>query len=194
MAQHTTEERIAALEDQVRLLLQYKEEQELAKQEQEKKDIALLARFDSFTEDLRRVERVQLRGFEEVRADQIHTTEEIRKEIRTRQTQLRLEFSELFEGHETYVHDRLDLFETHVTGRLDGSEDQLMARLDDHKAAIDDLTVGVQSHKDAIDGLIVVVRDHRAAIDGLTADVRGLAAGQQQILDLLTGQKPKHND
>ncbi|MGH2505873.1 MAG: hypothetical protein ACRDHZ_00400 [Ktedonobacteraceae bacterium] len=68
MAQHNTEQRLAAIEEQISLLLRFKEEQELAKQEQEAHDIALLARIDSLSEDMRRIERVQIRGFEETRA------------------------------------------------------------------------------------------------------------------------------
>ena len=59
----TQDERIAALERDVAELKQ-------ARRIQEDRDIALLARIDTFIDDLHRIERVQLHSFEEVIAAQ----------------------------------------------------------------------------------------------------------------------------
>jgi len=61
--QPTTEERLALLEQKVADL-------ELQRAIQETRDMALLARVDTFIDDLHRVERVQIRGFEELKAGQ----------------------------------------------------------------------------------------------------------------------------
>lgn len=53
----TNEERLAALERDVAELKQ-------ARRIQEDRDVALLARIDGFIDDLRRIERVQMRSFE----------------------------------------------------------------------------------------------------------------------------------
>lgn len=70
MQQPTTEERLARLEKDVAKL-------KLQRAIQETRDIALLARIDTFIEDLHRVERTQLRGFEELKAEQ----QEIKAEL-----------------------------------------------------------------------------------------------------------------
>ncbi len=85
-----------------------------------------------------------------------------------------------YQAHEEYVSDRLNDFEDHIKVRIDVVEDNLTARLDAHTIAIQVLQEGQQEHK--------------AAIENLAGSVRGLAVGQQQILDLLTGGKPKGHD
>jgi hypothetical protein len=72
----------------------------------------------------------------------------------------------LFQAHQEYVTDRLNDFESHINVRLDVAEDNNAAR----------------SH------------ELQAGLTGLAGQVQGLAAGQQQILELLTGGKPKQND
>ncbi len=59
----TLEERFALLESRVKEL----EHQRLV---QEDRDLALLARIDNFIDDLRRVERVQMRSFEAIMTHQ----------------------------------------------------------------------------------------------------------------------------
>lgn len=66
MAESNTEERLARLEHDVAELLQ-------ARRIQDDRDIALLARIDTFIDDLHRVERVQMRSFEELMAGQKET-------------------------------------------------------------------------------------------------------------------------
>ena len=62
MAEQNVEGRLAQLETKVA---------ELERQRgiQEDRDIAFLARIDGFIDDLRRVERVQMRSFDELKAD-----------------------------------------------------------------------------------------------------------------------------
>lgn len=61
--QPTTEQRLAILEGRVTDL-------ERERERQADRDIALLARIDSFIDDMRRVERVQIRMFDELSAGQ----------------------------------------------------------------------------------------------------------------------------
>ncbi len=56
---------------------------ELARQEQETRDIAILARIDGFIDDLRRIERVQMRAFES-QAVQIKEVRDDVKQIQER--------------------------------------------------------------------------------------------------------------
>lgn len=63
MAEQSVEERFAQIESRLTDL-------ERQKSIQEDRDIALLARIDGFIDDLRRVERVQIRGFEELKTGQ----------------------------------------------------------------------------------------------------------------------------
>lgn len=58
----TTEQRLELVEKRVAEL-------ERQRRIQEDRDIALLARIDNFIDDLRRVERVQMRAFDELKAD-----------------------------------------------------------------------------------------------------------------------------
>jgi hypothetical protein len=63
MAEQSVEERLTQIESRLA---------ELERQRgiQEDRDIALLARIDGFIDDLRRVERVQMRSFDELKAGQ----------------------------------------------------------------------------------------------------------------------------
>lgn len=113
MPEQSLEERVANLEAEVTAL-------KLAKQAQEDRDIALLARIDNFIDDLRRVERTQLRAFD-AQAVQLNGLDR-----------------------------RMDTVETNVATLIDAA------------------------------------KDHKQAIESL-------AAGQQQILEILIG-KPPRND
>lgn len=66
----TNEERLAALERDVAELKQ-------ARRIQDDRDVALLARIDGFIDDLRRMERVQMRGFEELMLGQRRTNDSL---------------------------------------------------------------------------------------------------------------------
>jgi len=142
-------------------------------------------------------ERAQMRSLERV--------------LRSGQSELR----DIFQAHQEYVTNRLHNFETHITARLDVAEDNNAARFaelqtgqlelrqgqQEHKIAIEKLQIGQlelrqgqQEHKIAIEKLQIGQLEHKVAIENLADEVRGLAAGQQQILDLLTGGKPKKND
>lgn len=66
MQEQPTEQRLAILENRVTEL-------ERERDRQADRDIALLARIDDFIDDLRRVERVQMRAFEELTAGQKNT-------------------------------------------------------------------------------------------------------------------------
>lgn len=95
--------------------------------------IALLARVDTIGNDLRRVERSQIRGFEEVRAGQ--------DELRASHEQLR---AEVRAGHE------------YLTARLDAVEDDLTQVVEmgvKRREAIDMLLEGQQAHTEAITSL-----------------------------------------
>jgi hypothetical protein len=105
----TPEERLAALERDVAELKQ-------ARRIQEDRDIALLARVDGFIDDLRRIERVQMRGFDDLR-------------------------TEMRAGQE-YMNARMDALETHVDVRIDVIEDNLTTRLDEQRVAIQSLQAG----------------------------------------------------
>jgi hypothetical protein len=115
--QHTVEERLTILEQRVA-------EFERFRHAQEDRDIALLARIDGFIDDLRRIERVQMRGFEELKSEQ----------------------------------------------------QEIKADLQEVKA----------EQKKAFATVADTMRDHKQALETL-------AAGQQQIITLLTGQAPRND-
>lgn len=166
MVQRSTEERLATLEEQVALLLRSKQEQEAFKQKQETHNIALLARVDGISNDLHRVERAQIRGFEELRADQ----KELRAEVRA--------------GHE-FLTARLD----YVTARLDTVEDDLTKVVEmgvKHREAIDMLLEGQQAHTEEIKSL-------KGAITSLQTGQQEVMASLQQIIEMLMG-KPRRHD
>jgi len=135
MAELTTEQRFVMLEQRVAEL-------EHQRAVQEERDIALLARIDNFIDDLRRVERVQMRAFDDLKAGQ--------KQLEA----------------------RVESVETDVAILIDAAE----------------------SHKEAIDALTEIARDHKAGIESLAQQVATLAAGQQQIITLLTGGPSPRND
>ncbi|HLZ56469.1 MAG TPA: hypothetical protein VKR06_05925 [Ktedonosporobacter sp.] len=114
MSQQSIEERLLIVEGKIAEL-------ELTKQTQEMRDLGLLARIDGFIDDLRRIERVQLRGFDTIMAVQREQATDI-KELK------------------------------------------------------------------AVQSLLVdAAKDHKKAIDSLHT-------GQQQIIELLTGGRPRTND
>ena len=121
-------------------------------------------------------ERAQMRSLERV--------------LRSGQSELR----DIFQAHQEYVTNRLHNFETHITARLDVAEDNNAARFAELQTGQLELRQGQQEHKIAIEKLQIGQLEHKVAIENLADEVRGLAAGQQQILDLLTGGKPKKND
>lgn len=125
---------------------------------QEDRDVALLARVDNFTDDLKRMERAQLRGFDELSAVQHAQEEYLTARLDTVDNQL---------GHLTV---RLDTVEEHLTARLDTVEDHLTA-----------LTEAVVSHKEAIEAIYT-------GQQALQAGMRVLQAGQQQIFEILAGK------
>ena len=190
MAQQSIEERVAFLESkiaeyeaeraQMRELVgmsaDVKEEQE---KKQEEHDIAQLARIDSMNEDVRRIERTQIRGFEDMRTSQKELRDDLRLRIHAGNMELRDEIATQADALRTEYHAGY----TYLGGRIGGVE-----------KAVEQLQVGQQEHTVAIKQLQVGQQEHTAAIENLAGEVRGLAAGQQQILDLLTGGKPKRND
>lgn len=135
MAELTTEQRFALLESRVAEL-------ERQRAVQEDRDIALLARIDGFIDDLRRIERVQMRAFDDLKSGQ--------KNIET---------------------------------TLETTTDEVILLVD-----------AAQDHKKAIETLAETARDHKAGIESLAEQVATLAAGQQQIITLLTGGKSPRND
>ena len=80
MQQPTTEERLAQLEKDVAGL-------KLQRAIQETRDIALLARIDTFIDDLRRIERVQMKAFDS-QALQLKEVRDDIKQIQETQTAL----------------------------------------------------------------------------------------------------------
>jgi hypothetical protein len=122
--QESTEQRLSALEARMAAL-------ESSKREQEDRDIALLARVDGFIDDLRRIERVQMRGFDELRADHNDLHAE-------------------FRAHQEYMGERFDTIENHLNVRIDVIEDNLTARLDEQRVAIQTLQAGQQQILDIL--------------------------------------------
>ncbi|HLZ60146.1 MAG TPA: hypothetical protein VKR06_24615 [Ktedonosporobacter sp.] len=118
MPQQNIEERVTILESKVAKL-------ESAKGTQETRDLALLARIDGFIDDLHRVERVQMRGFETVMAVQREQATEI-KGLKVDVQELKVDVQEL----------RGD-----VQGLKEG-QSLLVDIAKDHKKAIDSLLAG----------------------------------------------------
>lgn len=110
MATLSIEERLSLVEAKIAEL-------ELFKAQQEERDIALLARIDGFAEDLRRVERAQIRSFEKLHADQ---------------NSLRAEFR----AHQEYVVERFNNVEADVSVLIDAAKS--------HRTAIEDIHSQVQ--------------------------------------------------
>ncbi|MBO0796321.1 MAG: hypothetical protein J2P36_35975 [Ktedonobacteraceae bacterium] len=82
--QPTTEQRLIILEHRVTEL-----ERKAAAQED--RDHALLARVDGFIDDLRRIERVQMRSFDELKAGQL----ELKTELEARMDRLEVRMDRL---------------------------------------------------------------------------------------------------
>lgn len=132
MAEPTLEQRFALLETRVAEL-------EHQRRIQEDRDVALLARVDNFTDDLRRIERVQLRGFEEQRAHQEYVTERF----------------EAVENRLGGVENRIDGVENHLTARLDTVEDHLTKLTEitiSHRQVLETLQAGQQQILDILKG------------------------------------------
>ncbi len=213
MAQQLTpEERLAILEHKVAYLEQDKLETDLFKQDQESRDLALLARIDSFISDLRRIERVQMRSFDMLTAGQ-------------RNQDVRIT---ALEGSVTALNDAVRDNTKAITVLADVVKDHkqgiesLAAQVNDiaivqqrQQVAIDLLIAGQQRQQEAIDTLIVGQLKQQESIDTLTVgqfkqqeaiamlitgqqrqqeSIDMLTAGQQQIIALLTGGKPPRND
>lgn len=116
----TLEERFAALESRV-------VELERQRAVQEERDIALLARIDNFIDDLRRIERVQLRSFDAIMAHQ--------KEQDARLASLETSVTAL-EASFGILGSSVVNLETAVATLVDAAKD--------HKKAIDTLAQGQQ--------------------------------------------------
>lgn len=134
MAEQNTEDRLSLLEARV-------SELEHQRAVQEERDIALLARIDNFIDDLRRIERVQMRAFD---AQAV---------------------------------------------QLNG----LTRRMDSVEASVGQIVQVVNNHSETLTTLVGAAKDHKAAIEDIAGQVQSLAAGQQQILEILLG-KPPRND
>lgn len=173
MAQNlSTEDRLVILEGKMT-------ESERQRSMQENRDVALLARVDNLSDDLKRMERVQLRGFDE---------------LRTGQNDLRA----VQHAQEEYLTARINDVEGHLTARLDTVDNQLghlTARLDTVEDHLTALTEAVVSHKEIIEaihagqkalqaGLLTL----QAGLQALQAEQRVLQAGQQQIFEILAGR------
>ena len=87
MSEQSIEQRLSTVEGKIAAIEIFKREQELFKQKQENRDLALLARIDGFIDDLRRVERVQMRSFDTIIATQREQAAEI-KELKETQAVL----------------------------------------------------------------------------------------------------------
>ena len=79
--------------------------------------------------------------------------------------------------------------------------DSQAAQIADLKADVTTLQGDVAGLKEDVSGLAQgmrtltdIARDHRQAIESLAGQMSEFAAGQQQILSLLTGGKPPRND
>jgi len=151
MPEPTIQEQVARLETRVAEL-------ERLRRIQEDRDVALLARVDDFTDGLRRIERVQLRGFEEQHAHQEYVT-----------------------GRFEHIEARLDAVEDHLAVRIDAVEDHLDA-VESH------LTARLDTVEDHLTKLTEAVTSQKEAIETLYIGQQSLIAGQEQILAILTGK------
>jgi chromosome segregation ATPase len=171
--QPTMEERLALLEIQVAEL-------QSQRRAQEDRDVALLARIDTFIDDLHRVERVQLRSSEELRAGQ----SDLREEFRAHQEYM----TDRFNGVET----RLDNMDTRFNG-VETRLDQMDTRFDGVETRLDNIDTrfdGVETRLDNVETdmsvLIESAKDHKRAIETLLA-------GQQQIIGLISGKQTRND-
>jgi hypothetical protein len=113
MEQRSTEQRLSALESEVAAL-------KVFKQEQENRDLSLLARIDGFIDDLRRVERVQMKAFD-------HLSAEVR-DIKATQTAISAEVRDI----------KVEVRDIKVTQTV------IVDAVKDHKQAIEQLAIGQQ--------------------------------------------------
>ncbi|MEO7019312.1 MAG: hypothetical protein ABI234_04095 [Ktedonobacteraceae bacterium] len=220
MTQQTTEQRLASLESEVTALKKQLAEQ-IARVEQRQDalsevDRALLIRIDSVIGAQTRLERDQKHGFDELQtrfsAGQEYLTarsdaiEEDLQELRTGQEYLAIRSDTIEEDLTKVVADLTKVVEMGVRHEKDLQElrtgqeylikgQEYLTRNQEYLTKNQEhLTKGQEyltERTDAIEeDLIKVVEmgvKHREAIDLLLA-------GQQQILDLLIGGKPKTND
>lgn len=149
MAEIDFEQRFAGLESRIAEL-------EHQRAVQEERDIALLARIDNFIDDLRRIERVQMRAFDAQAA-------------------------------------RLKAIESDIKA-LTQSVTILADVSQSHKQAIETLAETARDHKAGIESVATIANNSQDAIKSLAQQVATLAAGQQQIITILTGNKPPRND
>lgn len=132
----TLEERFAALENRV-------VELERQRAVQEERDLALLARIDDFIDDLRRIERVQMRSFDVIMTHQ--------KEQYARLTSLEASVAALVETAKE--HKRAIEILAEATKEQKQAIEMLINVARDQKEAIDTLTEASKDHKRAIDTL-----------------------------------------
>src|SRR5579859_1348316 len=102
---------------------------ELAREEQETRDIAILARIDGFIDDLRRIERVQMRGFDTIMQSQQAQATDIKS---LQETQARL---------------------IGIVERQEQNIAVLAETAKDHKVAIESLAETAKGRKVAIESL-----------------------------------------
>ncbi len=150
---------------------------ELAREEQETRDIAILARIDGFIDDLRRIERVQMRSFDEIKIEQ----QELKSVVKAQAADIK----SLQETQAQLIR---------IVERQEQNVAVLAETAKGHKVAIESLAESAKGHKVAIEGLAETAKDHKVAIEGLAGQVRELAVGQQQIITILTGGKPQTQD
>lgn len=149
MAELDFEQRFSELESRIAEL-------ERMRAIQEDRDIALLARIDGFIDDLRRIERVQMRAFDAQSAQ----LKDIESDVKT--------INEVVAALVEATHS--------------------------HKQAIETLGGILLDHKTTVELLIIGEGKTRDTVDSLKEQVAMLAAGQQQIITLLTGSKSPRND
>lgn len=111
MSTRSIEERLSLVEAKIAEL-------ELFKAQQEERDIALLARVDGLAEDIRRVERVQMRSSE-------------------RLDNLRIEFR----AHQEYVAERFNNVEADVSVLIDAAKSHRVA-IEDIHSQVQELAAG----------------------------------------------------
>jgi chromosome segregation ATPase len=145
MAEQSVEERLTQIEHRVAEL-------ERQRGTQDDRDLALLARIDGFIDDLRRVERVQMRGFDDLKAD----------------------VRELQAGQKN----------------LETAVGVIVETLQDHKKAIESLAGQMNAQAGQINTLTVQVSALTSQVKDQASVINTLAAGQAQILAILTGQSP----
>lgn len=118
-------------------------------------------------------ERAQMRELAGLRTDvkELHSSQsELRDDLRMRIHATGAEIRDEIDTQADALRTEYHAGYTYLGVKIDDVEDHVMARFD------------------ASD------KEHKAAIADLAGEVRGLAAGQQHIIDMLSGGKPKRND